>query len=654
MLSTLHAEPTPQDIYTQLAAPAQQVPLVPEKRVEKLPALAYLPPNGDMIVATADAGQCTLELMRLLGEKPTAELERSLSSIRSSALAAGVGSASTLEQLLPILMQHSQKTALQEAEKMWSEHAEPTYADAIHKAFAKQLKLQQEHALSTYEQFRFTPVYYAVTAIPGREEDFQTMHRDLLQAMQQAAQQNPDLKYEQMGPFAGLRISQLSAYKWLMKRDPEDSRLSQAMAQRELHLLTAQNGSAAIFILCERPGDIDLPEQPEFSMLYSQKLNGANAHIDNLLATAWISSAFSRVLHRSLQSDRFPAARAAIDALRAISAQDAKQQATYDAAVQGIVNLVWQPPFFDEIQKPFTLQVWQHGKKLCMESVSDACGMDFAPGHLQLVEQSVSPQTIFYMESTAFSAPHPPNPAAYWESVSTSALNITKGLLCTLQEKDRNVAADYIRFTELFLPEIQALGSAMQTLGSGLGSPFALLAAQEKSDQGELHTDWAFFATVRDRQGLKQSWQELLATLGRAAGKLGIPPMLVSALPVSTQKLSDEAVAHSIDLPGAKAKALPKVALSNSRFVMGNSDSYNAKLIAAPNADMPFQGAVNSIDLPRLAAALDRADCTACCADSKQKVTAFMHRLAERVQRLFTTSTISNNTRTARGLMLMK
>lgn len=626
----------------------------PEKRAEALPALAYVPANGDMIVASADAGQCSLELMRLLGEQPPAELKRSLSSIQSAALVAGIGGAAALEQLMPILMQSSQMATLQGAEDLWCKRAEPAYADAIHRAFAKQLNLQREHVRTAYDQFRFAPVYYAITAVPGLEEDFQTMHGELLQAMRQAPQSNPDLKYEELGPFAGLRISQLGAYKWLMKHEPEDAQLSQAMAQRQLHLLTALNGSVALFILCERPGDIDLPEQPQFSMLYSQKLSGADAHISSLLATAWISGAFSRTLHSCLQADRFPLAQATVDALRAIAAQDAPNQATYNAAVQDIIRLVWQPPFFDDIRKPFTLQVWQQGKEVYMESLSDACGMDFEPGHLQLVEQAVNPQTFFYLESTAFSAPHPPNGTEYWESLSASALGAAKGIACTLQEKHRHTAADYIRFTELFMPEIQSLGSVVQSLSSGLGAPFALLATQEKNDQGQADTDWAFFATVRNRQGLEQSWKQLLTTIGQAAGKLGIPPMLVSALPVSTQKLEGSAVQHALDLPGARAKALPKVAVSDSRFVMGNSTAFNARLMGAPNADMPFRGAVNAMDLPRMAAAMERADSPACCTEGKQKAAAFMRRLAERVQSVFTTSTIRNNTRTARGLMLMK
>ena len=655
LLAPLQAAPTPQEIFARLSAPGQQLPMDAAKRAAKLPALGCVPANADMVVAAADAGACSLELMRLLGaDKPSDELTRRLSSISSAALVAGVGGASTLEQAMPILLQSSQMAMLDEAQSYWLEHAKPAYADAIRRAFAKQMNQEREHVLSSYEQFRLTPIYYALTAVPGREEDFRALHGEMLEGLRRTAQERPELSYEQLGAFAGVRMSQLDAWTWLMKQAPEDENLRRAMAQRQVHLLSMVQGGVALFVLCEHPGDIDLPQQPEFSMLLSPKLNGADAYMDSLLATGWMSSAFSKAAHACMEADRFPLARAVVDALRSISEQDVANQAAYSAAVKDIIRLVWQPPFFDDIRKPFALQIWQQGKELYMECTSDACGMDFAPGHLQLVGQAVRPDSVFYMESTAFSAPHPPNGTDFWENLSSSMLGAGKGIACTLKEEHRHTVDVYLRFAKLFMPEIQALGSAVESLCSGLGAPFALELVQEKGDDGKPHTAWAFCSAVRDRAGLGQSWQQMLTAVGQAAGKMGLPPMLVQALPVSDEKLGGSAVAHAIDLPGERVKALPQVAVSDSRFVMGNSAAFNADLMAAPNADMPFCGAVNSVDIPRMAAAVARMDKPACCSPRKERMEAFLQRLGERVQTLFSTSVIRNGVRTARGLMLLK
>ena len=648
LAATARAAESPQDTFTHLAQPVQQAPMQLPKRAAALPALALLPAGADMVVAESAAGQDSLLLMRLLGENPPPELERGLSSIGCAALATAEG-AEALENALPLLLHASQEVALRKCAASWCKRANPAFAEPIRCAFEKQLSLQKQSALVAYNAFHLAPIYYATTALPGREEDFLALHRQMLEGLLELARQDADIHAVQEGGYVGVSMSQLTAYKRLMKSEPQDADVRNAMAAKQLCLVSRVHGGVGLLVLCERLQDIALPTSPLYSMLCSAKLNGADPYIDHLKATAWTSASFNRTMRTCLQMNRFPLAQAAMLALSNICAVDSspEHQAVYRSAAQDISQLVWQPPYFEPISTPFAMQVWQQGDGLYMETVSGAQGMEFEPGHLQLVSQASAPNAVFYMESTAFSAPNTPTDADYWNRTVRALLNVGQAYALTLRPEAQESMGHWLHYAKLLQPEIQSLGAVATTLASGLKSPFALLAAQEKAKDGQPTTAWAFFSAVKNRLGLSQGWEALVDTLGHAMGKFGLPAFLVDALPVSAEPLAGGAVEHAIDLPGARFRALPRVAVSDSRFVLGNSAALNAALVAAPDAHMPFCGAVSAIQLPRFAA---WAESSACC----PKLTAFLRRLAEHVQSVYSVSTIRDGVRTARGVMRCK
>ena len=655
LVAPLHAaDPTPQEIYTRLAAPEPSAAMAPEKRAAVLPSLALVPANADFVLALPTAGATSLELMSLLGEKDIpAALEKGVGSIHDAVLVAGSGSAAALERALPILSLASQLETMQQCQAWWCERAMPAYAPIIRECFEQQMAQGKAGVLEALGQFHLAPVYYALTAEHGHETDFADMHSQLVQGMRAAAEQDPELRFQESNGYAGLRISQLHAYRCLMKKEPQDPDIRRALAQRELYLYTKREGNAAIFILCEQPGDIELPAELSYSMLYSPKLSGADAHIDHLRATAWVSTAFNRTMRDCCRRDRFPAAQAIVDALRKIGAQDSANQQMYNEAAQALTWLVWQQPTsFEDIRTPLTVQVWQQGELLGIESRSDAQGMRFEPGKLGLIAQSSAPETLFYMESTAFSAPHTPDYSQYWGHLWQSVLSAAQGITLSLKEEHRDDIAPYIQGVGLLLPEIKSLGAAVHTMSGALAAPFAIISAQGKAPEDA--ADWAFCAAVKNRPALAEGWKQLLTAAGHTLGKLGLPPMLVAMLPVSTEPLGGSAVSHALDLPFGKGKQLPRVALSDTRFVLGDAESLNTRILTARSSEMPFSGAVSFADIPRLATAVHRAQVPDCCTDKKEKFAAFLDRLAARVKSLWSASTITDGVRTARGLMQLK
>lgn len=650
LITPLQAASTPQEIFAHLAAPEPQAALSPEKRAAVLPALAYVPAEADLVIATAAPGVASLELMRLLGENPPDDLARGLSSIHDAALVAGAGSAAALERGLPLFTQASQLETMQKCADYWCEHANPAYVATIRTAFQQQIKQGHIGLLADFEQFHLAPIYYAVTAEPGREADFTAMHQQLVKCLRDAAEQDSEIQYEEGSGFSGIRMNWLHAYKWLMKKAPQDTEIAQALAQRELHFITCIRGGIALMILCERPGEVTLPINASYSMLNSPKLSGADAHIDSLLATAWVSTAFNRTMRACMQRNRFPMAQAVVNALQGIGAQDAANQQAYNAAAQDIAWLVWQPSYFNELRTPLTMQVWQQGQQVFVQTVSDAQGMTFEPTKLRLTSQADAPETAFYMESGAFAAPDMPNYTSYWNQTWSSLLGAGKGIALSLREKDRDALSSYIRYIDLFMPEVQALGTAVHTISSGLAAPFSLIAAHDAAAQ-DTKGGWAFCSAVKNRLALSEGWEQTLNAVGQAAGKMGIPPIVVRALPVSSHTLSDSSASHALLIPFAKGHDLPQVAVSDTYFVLGSSAALNARLLQAATGEVPFQGAVNAIHFPRLAALMK--DMPTCC-EHQQKLTTMIQRIAERVQSLYSVSTITDNVRTARAMLLLR
>lgn len=656
-LAPLPAATSPQEIFTRLAEPTRPVPMAPEKRAAALPALALIPGGADMVLASAGAGGDTLELLRLLGEAPSAELAQQLGSIQSAALATGAG-ADALQSMLPLLLHASQIEQMQLCEQLWTRKANPAYAEAIHSGFARQMQLQQQAVLSAYLAAQLAPIYYAATAIPGREADFLALHRECLRRMQAAARQSDELTWVEIGGYAGLRLSQLTAYKWLMKSAPQDTAIRDALAQRELYLLTRAQGGMALTVLCEHPVDVAPPQEAVYSMLASPKLNGADACMEQLKFTGWCSATFYRALRLSMEAHHYPLTQAVLQALGNIAQVDQipAHQPLYQEAARDIAWLVWQPPYFNEISTPLAVQVWQpQPGVLAMESVSGAQGMDFEQGELQYVDQAGSPGAVFYMESTAFSAPHPPHFGNMGDKVATALLGAAKGIAITLRAEEQQRVMPLLRYAEVFRPEVAAVSNAVQVMADGLGAPFALLAAQETGSTAAAQPDmaWAFCAAVHGRPNLSGGWEQLLSTAALALGKLGIAPELVRSLPITDVPLGPTAREHALDLPGIGAKLLPRVAVSDSRFVLGNSSAYNAQLINSTGAPMRFKGAVSAIDIPHLASCLSRVNMSG-CGPILQRVPQALNRLAERARTLYSVSTIRQGIRTARGLLLLK
>ncbi len=645
-----HALETPHDIFTQLSAPAKAVPMQESARAKALPALAYLPAEAEFVLALRDAGSGTQELMRLFGCTMSEEQTRCMESMADAAIVFG-SKGSTPAMALPMLMYAARAESLARLEARWCERAKPEYVAAIHRAFRKQTEINKGELLGALERFHPAPVYYAATPKPGHEEHFADAHTQMIEALREFADRKAGVQFVQHGAYSGLRLSQLRALELITGQAPQDAEIRLALEQRELFLLTKRVEHGAVCVMCENPDDISLPDAPAFSMLYSPKLDRSDPHMHHLLATAWVSASLSSAVRATSILDRLSMAQAVVNTLREVSMEDPKHRQEYEMASAGAAALALCPSALEAVSTPLTMQMWQQGNEVTAETVAGARGMTFEPGTLRLVSQATAPGTFFYMESSAFAVSHFTDAAACRNKLMTQLPALCSGIALTLREDDRRATEAWVHYMRLLAGDIESLGDALGTLGTGLGAPFALVGAELKKDEDA----WALGAAVRNRQAISDAWRQILESTGRVLGKLGVPPILVHALPIEHRALGNQADSYTPTLPLANERALPTVTLNSQYFVLGNDKTLNARILTEAQGEMPFCGAVNSIHLPTLARLVNAMNCPL-VTDSPcaSRLAAFLQRLSERVEWIFSTSTITDGLRTARARMLLR
>lgn len=644
---------TPQEIFTKLSAPTEPVPMRANARAEAMPSLAFLPAEAEFVLALRDAASSTREIMRLFGCPMDEEQSRCLESIGDAALVVGSGQGGSPQAALPILMYAARTQGMEHCEAQWCERARPELVPAIHRAFRKQSSLTKSELLNALEQFHLAPIYYAATPRPGRESEFAATHAKMVDELKNIAEREGGVHFVQHGPYTGLRMSQLRAWKYITGEEPQDAELRLALEQREVYLITMMIQNAALTILCESPADISLPASPEFSMLYSPKLDRCDPHIHHMLATAWMSSALSTAMRASSLLSRLSIAQSVVSTLREVSKEDPANRRAYEAASAGVAGLVLCPGALDAASTPLTMQMWQEGRDVVAETVGGAQGMTFEPGKLRLVSGATAPGTFFYMESSAFDAPQFSDWMACRTKILTAVPDICNGIALTLRKSERGTAETWAYYMRLLAEDVESLGQALGTLSAGMGAPFAIVGAEVSQNDSRSEV-WAVGAAVKNREAISDGWQQILRSLGHALGKLGLPPILVHAFPIDHKNLGEQGDSYSLTLPFTAERTLPTVALNSDYFVLGNNAKLNEHLLTEAKEDVPFTGAVNSVHVPTLARVLSASHCPL-MADSPcaARISGFVQRLAERVEWLFSTSTIQNGLRTARARMTL-
>lgn len=638
-VSPVKAAPSAQDIFAKLAQREAPAEMQPAKRAAALPALALLPPGADALFAAAEAGESAEALAELFDCK-SGECGAALSCVGSLAMSAGNGGAAAFARALPALVYASQLASLEEWETRWCEHAKPELVGAIHRGFQPQRDLAQRNLLTVLAECHLKPVYAALTAVPGREAEFHKLCECVQQAMRRASEGGKWRSVEQAGYSAGLCTTQLQLWKQLTGEEPASAPLRALLEQRELYLLMQERDGAMVLALCESPSDISLPQNAESSLIYTPQLAGADAHIDQLRAAAWVSADFFRALQRCMYAEPNPLLLALANCFRELGAASPREQGIYTQAVDAamLLNSTVAQDELARITHPMQMQIWQPSPDtLRAHTTLDAGGARFEPGELRLTSCATLPSTIYYTETTAFTCPGMPSQ----ERRITPMLSIGQALLLSLREDSQDSIKPLLHTAAMLAPEAVALEDAVQTLCSALGAPLALVSGDGAPGEDPAV---ALCAAVKSRAGLAESWQQMLSAFSRVVSKLGLPEALVNALPIESRDLGQGAAGYALQVPFLPKEMHPSLAVSDSYWALGYSPALNARLVAEAGSGagrMSFSGAVSAVSFPGWAkTARTMTDRAGDKPGSAMRTTCFLERLAAKASLLLHSTTI--------------
>lgn len=596
-VTPLEAE-TSQEMFEQLVQPVQTINASVEARAAAMPALELLPQKTDGVIVAPKLGEHLFAKLAAGCSRASQELTL-LSSIDCLVLSAAEGSATTLKTLLALTVNAQLVEFLNETKNTWQMCAKKAYAHAIASSFEAEEAKQTAQLKQNVENMHVAPIYLAATAKPGKETDFDQLHELLLGVLMNSAGRNGVESVEQQG-FAGVKVP----YKNMAANNLDyglRKELSELVKDKYLYILIKKQEKSMIALICSDPADIALPSNPADSLLQSSALSAADAHLNNdeLRGAVWVSpSVLEAYKAMSMYASVDVMLSTVVDAFEKIAAEDAPNAAAFREAAQGVEHLnSMLLPKLGAVKAPATLTIWQSKDEVRMQCTYDAMGIHYEEGALHAVSLAEAPDTILYGECTAINFPNMPR----FEGAVSASLAVSKGFALSAEEVMQDQISPCLLIAENFQQELLALGEALQTVGSGLTAPCALVVSKSAGNaSGPLPVSVAFNAGVKNRAALGEGWKKLLGVAQQAASKMGFTGDIASMLPVMARSMAQGTVSYMCFIPGL-VLGEPQLTVSDKSFVVGNSSQLSDKLVSlAEGTGKPFRGVAFHLNLPAL------------------------------------------------------
>ena len=579
----LYAAATPQEIFAQLAQPRQDQSVSVDKRAAVLPALAYLPADTEALVALPQLGKYLAAYCGASGQD-----RHVIESMGSAAISGGFGSAKAFTDFIYIAQLISNYYSLDEQSKRWRLmlHQGP-----VQQVVDEVVKSNREKALDEatrrLNDFRLPPIYCAITPVPGRETELRALYEGLQSTLRKLAEKEGSYwQTEEWHGFSGACAPKETLFgQMLHAACVKENRTGQIQTGHKVHVLAKMQGDAMLIVLCERPDDLTLPTDAESSLLTSSALNGANAHLSDLIATSWMSAGFVPSA-QSLKMGSSLLLTTMKEVFEKMAVTDTANSKVYQDAAAGAAKfLAENPSSAPQVKRPCTLQLWWQGEDVVTELVGDSVGMRFAPGGLKQVALAAEPDTMFFFASSGVeNAPSRQNKT---EGLKEATYSISKGLALCLNEPLQDDICQKFELFEMFGDELSGLGDALQMVSKGLSAPCSFVVKAPKRNK-DVVPAVAFGSGVKDRALLSEGWDKLFAQLKQAGNKMGFGELL-SLIPIIPQQLGKSATNYVLALP-MLAGVQPQVTVSNEYFVAGSSSALNKQMFSGSANSMPFRG----------------------------------------------------------------
>ncbi len=575
-------------IFEQMAQTAAVADAESEKLRAAVPALAYLPADVDAFIALAHIHEHIHRAMKdgFLLDQPIGKTPPELAALESFALSLGDGSADGVRLLLPLLMDSSPWL------QGWMNEAKPEIAQRVYDVVQQLEEQAQAAAAETFRQhWQMKPMYAVLTLKEGNDTMAQQCGNLVVSMILASHAESAEMV--EHGDFRGVRIKNMP--------------LGDGGA-RDVCVMSKTHGCTVVLALCAKPEEIALPTGPEASVLSAGCIKADDATLNDLLMVSYTGKDFVKVAQEYNRHNLSQSVDMACTVFEALAAVYPPQAAVYRKAVQGAETMLklvlGEKPA--AVNSESVLLCSLNKEKLVLEYSGDATGASYEPGVLRYVAQADARNNILYAESTPVADA---GASADFAAFGAAALDVLRGYALTLQDEQKTQLNASLDTVDRLLPELKKLGSAFETVGSGLsrGGAFlidadgALPALFGGTPKNRVAIPrFAYCSAVEKRDSLSAGWGQIFDAAGGIVGKLGGSPLLLKAIPFVSKKTGD-AVSHCMYMPVFTEHMIPNVTVSDKAFVAGTSSAYNEKLISAGSGNLPYKGAVLAMHFEPLA-----------------------------------------------------
>lgn len=600
---------TPAEYYTALTAPAAVVNATVEQRAEAMPALALMPADCDYCFSFTDIPGL-INSLRQAGAIDDLTYEQEIPAevkqIRSIAIAGDKGSNAMVNTLVAWYNYFTTDNYLKNL-SVTASMASEQYVDTLYQIITTALQENSQEFDKTLSNIKIAPAYGALVLNPGNEALTQAWYSGMLNFLQAATQSSKEMEFVSINGFSGIKVAFPAAPEEVESEQKLDL-LKKEFANRAIYILFRAEGNAIVASICEDPAQIALAATPQESILATDKLATVDSKIGNgLFMTTYVSAEIMRNYITIGSYSINKTGQTISKMFNALAAKGDANQEVFTKAAQGIdaIAAAWMNLYDSTADQPLCLSASWTANTIDIDVTADNFGYNFKPATLRLTDKAADPNTIYYCEGAYFESNRWPN----LSDLVDAALSVTEGCMAAAPAPSLGESCTGMAITKIYLPEIKEGLAALSTINSGLDNSVAMIIDKGATmpailggtpDNTTAFPRVAIYSGVCDRSKLGQGWDTLLQVAGKSLEKAGQNPMYVNMLPILPKKVAD-GMSYSISLPWFSKDFIPTLAVNDSTFVVGSSETLNAEIMQTATGSLQLPGMVGTINFKPLA-----------------------------------------------------
>ena len=584
MLSLLSAEARQTGAsYRSLASPPPPVTASVPARADAFPALVRMPADVEAVASTNSSAE---KLAPLLGrtlisltstEDAAADSAGPFDApdvagiVESFAIGLGKGSARAYTAYLPIYSYVSSRREGASMAERWAESATADVADVIRSFRFVAYQSDANNALSAFRSTALPPIYAIVTVKPSSSRKLPGIMNSCVEASSHSSAEAVTIN-----GFRGWKYSMASLFPTPEARDTLGKIIKNSLTNRYIYQLYKVVGTSLVMVVCEKPESIKLPSATPASVLGGNKLSFADYTLrQSPLSIAYATPEMTGTLAAYCKRNTNLVSSYVATVFRKLAATNTEQSSFYSSAVRGVQILTRNicSYFPEKTDKPLTVCAWGtlSGATHIRLNV-DACGASYAEGTLSLAAMGRGKNTLFYTETTPYTAPH----SVTWPDILAHCMAAYCGMEATTEEESSSA-----NLSARFRLTMNALKRVASTMSNS--SAFVIYNVS-----GFPH--FSYVNTFSDRNALSTAGENFAATIGPLLGK-GRNYMR-GRYRVSR---GSRATSVTITSPEGMNQIKPNILLTQNRIAIGTIPNLNNLALRTATGTSRFAGAVYTI-----------------------------------------------------------